>query len=191
MLPTSGGAIARILIVLACFILLAYIALGCLARLVRADDGVAPLPDEVVVRLESCKIAPGKAQPLFAGWSRVQADAPGAFASCSETYPIYPVTIQDDNTTRLLRPNRFRQRVMKDRVVVDLQRDLALKIKPRINRVTTFTQRLESRHTVAASFLANIRVRLDHLRPCNTAQVDNHIVFGVEPEMEDPRGFMM
>ena len=105
MLPTSGGAIARILIVLGIFILLSYIALGCLARIVQADEGTVPLPNEVVVRFESCKAVPGIPQPLFAGWSRVQADAPGAVSSCSEVYPIYPVTIFDTDTTLPNDPN--------------------------------------------------------------------------------------
>ena len=60
MLPTSGRAALRILLIFAVFILIIYAALGCLARVVRADDGtVAPLPGEVVARLESCKVAPG------------------------------------------------------------------------------------------------------------------------------------
>ena len=106
MLPTSGRAAFRILLIFAVFILIIYAALGCLARVVRADDGtVAPLPHEVVARLESCKVAPGTSQPLFAGWSRVQADAPGALAACSETYPIYPVEAFDEATTLPNDPN--------------------------------------------------------------------------------------
>jgi hypothetical protein len=94
MLPTSGRDVLRILAIFAVLCLLITFALGCLARVARAE-GVAPLPAEVVVRFESCKVAPGKAQPLFAGWSRVQADSTGAFASCAEVYPIYPVTAYD------------------------------------------------------------------------------------------------
>ena len=100
MLPTSGRAAFRILLVFGVFILIIYAALGCLARIVQADEGtVAPLPGEVVARLDSCKMAPVAPQPLFAGWSRVQADPTGAFASCAETYPIYPVVAFDDATT--------------------------------------------------------------------------------------------
>ena len=73
MLPTTGRAAFRILLVFGVFILIIYAALGCLARIVQADDGtVAPLPHEVVARLASCKVAPVTSQPLFAGWSRVQ-----------------------------------------------------------------------------------------------------------------------
>ena len=106
MLPTTGRAALRILLIFAVFILIIYAALGCLARVVQADDGtVAPLPHEVVARLASCKVAPGTSQPLFAGWSRVQADAPGALAVCAETYPIYPVTAFDTPIEATTLPN--------------------------------------------------------------------------------------
>lgn len=101
MLPTTGRRILRILAVFAVFAFLAYVALGCLAFIVRADEGVAPLPDEVVVRFDSCKSAPGSSQPLFDGWSRVHVDTPGAVSVCSEVYPVYPVHLFDDPATTL------------------------------------------------------------------------------------------
>lgn len=96
MLPTSRVALIRILTVFALLCFIIYAILGCLARVVSADDtSVAPLPGQVVVRLSSCNAAPAQSQSLFNDWSRVQADAAGALAACQEAYPIYPVTAYD------------------------------------------------------------------------------------------------